>query len=106
MDGTLDKHGQELAPPAELRAPLGVYGVIGNRDYPSGYRDWLRFFRSCGIRMLVNEHAPPGDGLTNVVIEVHPYNIVEKELIFPEYACYTNIDVLYDAIDFGCDDIS
>lgn len=64
MDGTLDKHGQELAPPAELRAPLGVYGVIGNRDYPSGYRDWLRFFRSCGICMPVNEHAPPGDGLT------------------------------------------
>lgn len=44
--------------------PLGVYGVIGNRDYPSGYRDLLRFFRSCGIRMPVNEHAPPGDGLT------------------------------------------
>lgn len=53
-----------LLPVAELRAPLGVYGVIGNHDYPSGYRDWLRFLRSCGIRMLVNEHAPPGDALT------------------------------------------
>lgn len=49
---------------AELRAPFGVYGVIGNHDYPSGYRDWLRFLRSCGIRMRVNEHAPLGDGLT------------------------------------------
>lgn len=64
VDGTLDKHGHDLAPLAELRAPLGVYGVIGNHDYPSGYRDWLRFFRSCGIRMLVNEHAPLGDALT------------------------------------------
>lgn len=44
--------------------PLGVYGVIGNHDYPSGYQDWLRFFRSCGFRMLVNEHAPLGDSLT------------------------------------------
>lgn len=49
---------------AELRAPLGVYGVIGNHDYPSGYQAWLRFLRSCDIRMLVNEHAPPGDALT------------------------------------------
>ncbi len=49
---------------AELRAPLGVYGVIGNHDYPSGYQAWLRFLRSCGIRMLVNEHAPLGDALT------------------------------------------
>lgn len=64
VDGTLDKHGQDLAPLAELRAPLGVYGVIGNHDYPSGYQDWLRFLRSCGIRMLVNEHAPLGDALT------------------------------------------
>lgn len=45
-----------LALLAELRAPLGVYGVIGNHDYPSGYKDWLCFLRSCGIRMLVNEH--------------------------------------------------
>lgn len=64
VDGTIDKHGQDLAPLAELRAPLGVYGVIGNLDYPSGYQDWLRFLRSHGIRMLVNEQVPQGDHLT------------------------------------------
>lgn len=64
VDGSLDKHGQDLAPLAELRAPLGVYGVIGNHDYPSGYREWLRFLRACGIRMLVNEHAPLRGSLT------------------------------------------
>lgn len=42
----------------------GVYGIIGNHDYPSGCRDWLRFLRSCGIRMPVNEHAPLGNALT------------------------------------------
>lgn len=52
-----------LAPLAELRALLGVYGVIGNHDYPSGYRDWLCFLRSCGIRMLVNEHDFLGETL-------------------------------------------
>lgn len=64
VDGTLAKHGQDLAPLAELRAPLGVYGVIGNHDYPSGYRDWLRFLRACGIRIPVNEQVPLGDRLT------------------------------------------
>lgn len=63
VDGSRDRHGQDLAPLAELRAPLGVYGVIGNHDYPSGYKDWLCFLRSCGIRMLVNEHDFLGKNL-------------------------------------------
>ena len=63
VDGTVADHGQDLEPLADLRAPLGVFGVPGNHDYPSGYADWMEFFARHGIRMLTNAHAVLGRGV-------------------------------------------
>lgn len=63
VDGTVADHGRDLAPLADLRAPLGVFGVPGNHDYPSGYADWMDFFARCGIRMLPNAHVQLGQGI-------------------------------------------
>ncbi|MGX7732237.1 metallophosphoesterase [Rhodococcus sp. 2H158] len=57
-DGTIALVGQDLAPLADLRAPLGVYGVSGNHEY---YADdamsWLDFWETLGVRTLRNERV-------------------------------------------------
>lgn len=57
-DGTIAFVGQDLAPLADLRAPLGVYGVSGNHEY---YADdalsWLDFWETLGVRTLRNERV-------------------------------------------------
>ena len=63
VDGTVADHGHDLEPLADLRAPLGVFGVPGNHDYPSGYADWMEFFARHGIRMLPNAHVQLGQGI-------------------------------------------
>ena len=63
VDGTVADHGSDLEPLADLRAPLGVFGVPGNHDYPSGYADWMEYFARHGIRMLTNAHAELGRGV-------------------------------------------
>ena len=63
VDGTVADHGHDLEPLADLRAPLGVFGVPGNHDYPSGYADWMDFFARHGIRMLPNAHVQLGQGV-------------------------------------------
>lgn len=63
VDGTVADHGRDLEPLKDLRAPLGVFGVPGNHDYPSGYADWMDYFARHGIRMLPNAHAVLGPGV-------------------------------------------
>lgn len=55
-DGTVAELRAKAAPLAQLRATHGVFGVPGNHEYYSGYREWLTFLRSLGIVMLENEH--------------------------------------------------
>ncbi|UUX97447.1 metallophosphoesterase [Aquabacterium sp. J223] len=45
-----------FAPLADLRAPLGVFGVTGNHEYYSGVHGWLAAWRAHGITPLLNEH--------------------------------------------------
>ena len=54
VDGRVAERGAELRPLAELRAGYGVFGVPGNHEYYSGYREWMRFLPTLGIRMLEN----------------------------------------------------
>lgn len=42
---------------AELRAPMGVYGVLGNHDYWHGLRQTCEGFRSARIRELTNDQV-------------------------------------------------
>ncbi|MBS3821670.1 MAG: metallophosphoesterase, partial [Phycisphaerae bacterium] len=40
-----------------LRAPLGVYAVLGNHDYWTDAPAMIRIFDDAGVRMLTNDHA-------------------------------------------------
>lgn len=58
-DGTVELVGPDLAPLADLRAPLGVFGVAGNHEaYSDDVGDWLDHWASLGVRPLRNELAP------------------------------------------------
>lgn len=56
VDGRVEARGRELKPLAALSARYGVFGVPGNHEYYSGYREWIAFLSSLGIEMLCNEH--------------------------------------------------
>ena len=57
VDGPVAKHGDAIAPFAELRAPLGRYFVTGNHDHYSGARSWVDRVAALGITVLRNEHV-------------------------------------------------
>ncbi|MDR2444133.1 MAG: metallophosphoesterase [Deltaproteobacteria bacterium] len=57
VDGTTVNRAPDVAPLAELKAPYGVYGIMGNHEYISGALEWLPVFRRLGIDMLYNSHV-------------------------------------------------
>lgn len=57
MDGSPAQRAADVAPLADLHAPLGVWGCPGNHEYYSDYPAWRPALRRLGIRMLDNEHA-------------------------------------------------
>lgn len=64
VDGPRTDRAWDLAPLAELRAPLGVFGVSGNHEYYSGYDEWMDELKGLGVVMLENRHTTltSGDG--------------------------------------------
>ncbi|MFO7957950.1 MAG: metallophosphoesterase [Candidatus Brocadiia bacterium] len=62
----LEEAGRMLA---ELEAPRGKFAIAGNHEYYAGLEQALRFTRDAGFRMLLNETAPAGEGLTLVGFE-------------------------------------
>lgn len=64
VDGAVALRAADVAPLAELEAPLGVYAVAGNHEYYSGYNSWVAKFRSLGIHVLENSNVPIMDGLS------------------------------------------
>ncbi len=57
VDGPVGKHGDSVAPFADLRAPLGCYFVTGNHDHYSGARSWVDRVAALGITVLRNAHV-------------------------------------------------
>ena len=57
VDGSVAHVGEEVAPLAALRAPLGVFFVTGNHDHYSGDRGWVARVRQLGWRPLRNERV-------------------------------------------------
>ncbi|MBP5530665.1 MAG: metallophosphoesterase [Lentisphaeria bacterium] len=55
-----DGKAAELAPQFEalrgLKARYGVFGVPGNHEYYSGYRDYMAYLPTLGVTMLENSH--------------------------------------------------
>ncbi|WP_207838565.1 metallophosphoesterase [Williamsia soli] len=76
VDGTVAKVAADLAPLAELEAPLGVFGVSGNHEF---YADdggrWLDVWDRLGVRTLRNERVSiDRDGATIDLVGIHDYS--------------------------------
>ena len=54
VDGDISSGRANIAPLAELRAPLGVWVAPGNHEYYSGYNAWMQEFRRLGLNVLEN----------------------------------------------------
>jgi len=57
VDGSPRARQGDVAPLAELRAKLGVFGAPGNHDNFSGQSGWIGIFKEMGIAILINEHV-------------------------------------------------
>lgn len=68
VDGTVEERAGDLAPLAQLQAPLGVWAVPGNHEYYSGFAPWREALPQWGVTLLVNEHQElfPGFALAGV----------------------------------------
>ncbi|MBQ9500994.1 MAG: metallophosphoesterase [Lentisphaeria bacterium] len=55
-DGVKKRHLDALEALTELRPKYGVYGVVGNHEYYSGYRILTDHFAALGIPLLFNEN--------------------------------------------------
>lgn len=55
-DGKVRELEKEVAPLADLRAPLGKYYVPGNHEYYWGAASWIQKARELGFTPLINAH--------------------------------------------------
>jgi uncharacterized protein len=58
VDGTAARYAPEIAPLADLEAPLGVYAVTGNHEMFRDTANWLTAFQDVGLTMLPNLAVP------------------------------------------------
>ncbi len=56
VDGSVSYLSNDVAPLADLRAPLGKFFITGNHEYYSGVEHWLKETERIGFTNLVNEH--------------------------------------------------
>jgi uncharacterized protein len=57
VDGFVSQLREEVAPFGMLKAPFGVYGVLGNHEYYWGALEWVKEFERIGVTMLNNENV-------------------------------------------------
>ncbi|GIL33938.1 metallophosphoesterase [Phycicoccus sp. DTK01] len=75
VDGTAARYRQEIAPLADLEAPLGVYVTTGNHEMYRDTANWVDEFRRLGLTVLANEHTPlERDGASITLAGVHDYS--------------------------------
>lgn len=55
VDGDVNSGRANVAPLAQLRAPLGVWAAPGNHEYYSGYDAWMSELRQLGLKLLENK---------------------------------------------------
>jgi len=56
VDGFVEQLAAQVAPLADLRAPLGRFFVTGNHEYFYRAEEWLDHLARIGFTVLVNEH--------------------------------------------------
>ena len=55
VDGDALSQAGNIAPLAQLQAPLGVWAAPGNHEYYNGYDAWAQVFRDLQLHYLANE---------------------------------------------------
>ena len=55
-DGSVTGLAPQLEALRGLKAPYGVFGVPGNHEYYSDYRDYMAYLPTLGVTMLENSH--------------------------------------------------
>ncbi|MCL2784372.1 MAG: metallophosphoesterase [Propionibacteriaceae bacterium] len=55
VNGSVSDLGDTMSILAQLSAPYGVVVTIGNHELHSGAEQWITYFRSLGLRVLVNQ---------------------------------------------------
>ncbi|WP_392542493.1 metallophosphoesterase [Oryzobacter telluris] len=72
VDGQAARYAPEIAPLADLRAPLGVFATTGNHEMYRDTANWLTAFDATGLTILRNESVPlTRDGATVTLAGVH-----------------------------------
>ena len=72
VDGTAARYSPEIAPLADLEAPLGVYATTGNHEMFRDTANWVTAFEDVGLTMLQNSAVPlQRDGATITLAGVH-----------------------------------
>jgi predicted MPP superfamily phosphohydrolase len=56
VDGSVAELAQQVISLKNIRADYGSYFVTGNHEYYSGVNEWIKYIRTLGIRVLLNEH--------------------------------------------------
>lgn len=56
VDGSVPMLAHDVAPLADLSAPLGTYFVTGNHEYYSGVHPWVEKVEELGFTVLLNSH--------------------------------------------------
>ena len=66
---------------AQLKTPLGSYGVLGNHEYYVGYQNSLRFYEDAGINLLQNQITTLPNGLQIIGInDIRTASVTAKQL--------------------------
>lgn len=84
VDGTAERYAPELAPLADLRAPLGVFATTGNHEMFEDTVNWVSAFEDVGLDVLGNESVPlERGGATMVLAGVH--DAIGEGAFAPDY---------------------
>ncbi|MDR2141098.1 MAG: metallophosphoesterase [Deltaproteobacteria bacterium] len=84
VDGSVEQRVADVAPLAELKAPLGVFACVGNHEYYSGVAEWLPAFERLGLKVLYNSHAVIAPrGVPLVVAGLTDLTALEKRFNLP-----------------------
>jgi predicted MPP superfamily phosphohydrolase len=68
VDGTAARYSPELAPLADLEAPLGVFATTGNHEMFEDTVNWVAAFEDVGLDVLRNESVPLTRGAASIVL--------------------------------------
>ncbi len=72
VDGDAARYSPEIAPLADLRAPLGLYATTGNHEMFRDTANWVTAFEDVGLTMLQNSSMTLfRDGATITLAGVH-----------------------------------